>query len=226
VVPIVLLIYPVQEQRMNEAIAAIEALDSIRAPVMRIRLEYSGRGLTVATTLHLLMPGLLGPGRWIWRCPARRRPRWNGCWRELMLRRRLPVHGRRAVPTFRRADPTEADLPVAAVTALVDGGEPDGGWWLRADPVHLRPDLQRRVPGRTPGRWPLNRSRRRRWRRRSIRPSPLTGCNSTSPARSAGICACRTDPGLRTYPLLDAIGRDINPPCCPMGRTFGAGIPC
>ncbi|MBK7541146.1 MAG: homoserine dehydrogenase [Candidatus Competibacteraceae bacterium] len=39
-VPVVLLINPVKEQRMNEAIAAIEALDSIRAPVMRIRLEY------------------------------------------------------------------------------------------------------------------------------------------------------------------------------------------
>ncbi len=40
IVPIVLLINRVREQRMNEAIAAIEALDSIRAPVMRIRLEY------------------------------------------------------------------------------------------------------------------------------------------------------------------------------------------
>jgi len=40
VVPIVLLINSVREQRMNEAIAAIEALDSIHAPVMRIRLEY------------------------------------------------------------------------------------------------------------------------------------------------------------------------------------------
>lgn len=44
VVPIVLLINPVREQRMNEAIAAIEALDSIRAPVMRIRLEYLDAG--------------------------------------------------------------------------------------------------------------------------------------------------------------------------------------
>ncbi len=39
-VPIVLLINAVKEQRMNEAIAAIEALDTILAPVMRIRLEY------------------------------------------------------------------------------------------------------------------------------------------------------------------------------------------
>ena len=41
-VPIILLTYEVQEQRMNDAIAAIEALDSIRAPVMRIRLEHLG----------------------------------------------------------------------------------------------------------------------------------------------------------------------------------------
>jgi homoserine dehydrogenase len=39
-VPIVLLINAVKERRMNEAIAAIEALDTILAPVMRIRLEY------------------------------------------------------------------------------------------------------------------------------------------------------------------------------------------
>jgi len=38
-VPIILLTHPVREQRMNEAIAAIEALPSIRAPVTRIRLE-------------------------------------------------------------------------------------------------------------------------------------------------------------------------------------------
>jgi homoserine dehydrogenase len=41
-VPIILLTHRVREQSMNEAIAAIEALDSIRAPVMRIRLEPLG----------------------------------------------------------------------------------------------------------------------------------------------------------------------------------------
>jgi len=39
-VPIILLTYEVQEQRMNEAISAIEALSSICAPVTRIRLEH------------------------------------------------------------------------------------------------------------------------------------------------------------------------------------------
>ena len=39
--------------------------------------------------------------------------------------------------------PPGADWPVAAVTALVDCDAPIGGsgWWLRADPVHLRPDI-------------------------------------------------------------------------------------
>ncbi|MDG4553885.1 MAG: homoserine dehydrogenase [Candidatus Competibacter sp.] len=41
-VPIILLTYEIQERWMNEAIAAIEALDSIRAPVTRIRLEHLG----------------------------------------------------------------------------------------------------------------------------------------------------------------------------------------
>lgn len=39
-VPIVILVNQVQEQRMNAALAAIQALDSIRAPVTRIRVEY------------------------------------------------------------------------------------------------------------------------------------------------------------------------------------------
>ncbi len=41
-VPIILLTYEVQEQRMNDAIAAMEALDSIHAPVTRIRLDNLG----------------------------------------------------------------------------------------------------------------------------------------------------------------------------------------
>jgi hypothetical protein len=33
------------------------------------------------------------------------------------------------------------DWPVAAVTGRFDGAGEDAGWWLRADPVHLRVDL-------------------------------------------------------------------------------------
>ena len=36
-----------------------------------------------------------------------------------------------------KSDPAN-DLPIAAVTRLVDTGHKDSGWWLRADPVHLQ----------------------------------------------------------------------------------------
>ncbi|MFL6653896.1 MAG: hypothetical protein ACJ8KA_03820 [Sulfurifustis sp.] len=41
--------------------------------------------------------------------------------------------------------PADADLPVAAVTRALDLGVIDKGWWLRADPVHLRPERDRLV---------------------------------------------------------------------------------
>jgi hypothetical protein len=37
------------------------------------------------------------------------------------------------------------DLPVAAVTRVLDLGVIDNGWWLRADPVHLRPERDRLI---------------------------------------------------------------------------------
>ena len=43
-VPIVLLVNPIEERRMNQAIAELEALDSIRTPVTRIRLEHLDPG--------------------------------------------------------------------------------------------------------------------------------------------------------------------------------------
>lgn len=39
----------------------------------------------------------------------------------------------------------DADLPVAAVTRVLDMGVIDQGWWLRADPVHLQPERDRLI---------------------------------------------------------------------------------
>lgn len=38
-----------------------------------------------------------------------------------------------------------AGLPVAAVTRVADGGAPDGGWWLRVDPVRMVPSWENLV---------------------------------------------------------------------------------
>ncbi len=40
---------------------------------------------------------------------------------------------------FDMSAPAGADLPVAAITRMADGGEADDAWWLRADPVSLLP---------------------------------------------------------------------------------------
>lgn len=109
----------------------------------------------------------------------------------------LPVNGGR-------------DLPVAAVTRLADQGDAATDWWLRADPVHLRADLHavrlfdarfldigageaeflvvefNRIFGDDGLR--LEASRPDRWYLR-----------------------LENDPGLRTHPLAEVIGRDINP---------------
>lgn len=42
---------------------------------------------------------------------------------------------------FGMGDGTAWDLPVAALTHLADTGGWDSAYWLRADPVHLRPDM-------------------------------------------------------------------------------------
>ncbi len=46
---------------------------------------------------------------------------------------------------FGAETPGEGDLPVAAVTRVLDMGVIDNGWWLRADPAHLHPQRDRLV---------------------------------------------------------------------------------
>ncbi|MBI3898649.1 MAG: hypothetical protein HY308_10185 [Gammaproteobacteria bacterium] len=106
--------------------------------------------------------------------------------------------------------PVDADLPVAAVTRALDVGVIDKGWWLRADPVHLRPERDRLVlvdtqvialaqdeatrlaaevaAAYTHDGWVLKAPRPGRW--------------YLKPPRAAKIL---------TTPLADVVGRDIHP---------------
>jgi len=106
--------------------------------------------------------------------------------------------------------PGDADLPVAAVTRALDLGVIDNGWWLRADPVHLRPERDRliladsRLLDLTPDEssrlvaeimehykadgWLLKAARPGRW--------------YLKPPRA---------PRMTTTPLADVVGRDIHP---------------
>lgn len=78
----------------------------------------------------------------------------EGSWRalETLLSRAAPVE-RALAPGYEEglfglfdlAQPENADLPVAAVTRMLDMGVIDNDWWLRADPVHLSLDRDRLI---------------------------------------------------------------------------------
>ncbi|MDH3672642.1 MAG: hypothetical protein OES46_16040, partial [Gammaproteobacteria bacterium] len=113
---------------------------------------------------------------------------------------------------------TDHDLPVAPVTRALDLGVIDKGWWLRADPVHLRADRDRliladnKVLGITQDEadglvseimevyaedgWVLKAARPDRW---YLKPTHV--------------------PKLNTIPLPAVIGRDIND-CLPRGEDY------
>jgi hypothetical protein len=106
--------------------------------------------------------------------------------------------------------PDEGDLPVAAVTRVLDLGIVDNGWWLRADPVNLNPqrdqlilsdnhllDLTQDEANRiaaditelyAPDGWSVKAPRPSRW--------------YIKPARA---------PKVTTTPLADVVARDIHP---------------
>ncbi len=100
-----------------------------------------------APSLTVYVPGLAGPQPMLQGVPAGDWPSVRGL--ETLLSRAEP----RACDTqgFEHGlfglfgVPVEAgkDLPVAALSRLHDGGEPDGQWWLRADPVYVQIDRDR-----------------------------------------------------------------------------------
>ncbi|HUM94010.1 MAG TPA: hypothetical protein PLU26_05990 [Candidatus Competibacter sp.] len=101
-----------------------------------------------------------------------------------------------------------AGLPVAAVTRLADGGAVDGGWWQRADPVHLRPDLRGVF---------LADARMLALEAAEAR-ALVESFNQTFAADGLRLEALRperwylrlpADPDVRAHPLETAIGRDI-----------------
>ncbi len=99
----------------------------------------------MAVTLHLLLPGLLGP------MPSFMAA---GCEAHVpALERILARADQKETPghdlsttlfsLFGMAAQSGRDLPEGAVNYLGSGGTPGETCWLRADPVHLRPDRDR-----------------------------------------------------------------------------------
>ncbi|RDH81779.1 MAG: hypothetical protein DIZ77_08320 [endosymbiont of Seepiophila jonesi] len=99
----------------------------------------------MAVTLHLLLPGLLGP------MPSLKAA---GCEVGVPVLERILARADQAeapghdlsttlFSLFGMAAQPGRDLPEGAVNYLGNGGTPGETCWLRADPVHLRPDRDR-----------------------------------------------------------------------------------
>lgn len=164
----------------------------------------------MAATLHLLIPGLLGPWPADLAVPRPVAPALEWLLARADVAETPPSMDAVLFQLFDVPIPTEADLPVAAVTALVDSGEPDGGWWLRADPVHLRPDTRGvfLVDARALAIKPVEAAALAAAFDQTF---ATDGLQLHVPCPDRWYLRLPDDPGLRTYPLLDAIGCDINP---------------
>ena len=164
----------------------------------------------MAATLHLLIPGLLGP----WPADLAIPPPAAPALEWLLARADVAATGSSIEATlfalFGLPVSGDHDLPVAAVTALADGLASRTGWWWRADPVHLRPDLQ--------GVFLVDA------RALAIQPEEAAalavafnqlfaedGLQLQVPCPDRWYLRLPDDSGLRACPLERAIGRDINP---------------
>ncbi len=111
---------------------------------------------------------------------------------------------------FDMPPPAGADLPVAAVTRVADGGEVDDAWWLRADPVCLLPQgggllLQ---PGDDLG---LTLEQARALVDEILQVFAADGWHLEAPVAHRWYLRLATPPAMHTTPLARVAGRDIHP---------------
>jgi hypothetical protein len=105
--------------------------------------------------------------------------------------------------------PPGGALPVAAVARAADTGAPAPGWWLRADPVHLRADRDRLLLFDQ--------------RLLAVQPEEAQalvaelnalfgadGLHFEAPVPARWYVRLTADPGLSTHPPAALIGRDID----------------
>lgn len=163
----------------------------------------------MATTLHLLIPGLLGPWPAELAVPHPAAPTLEWLLARADVAATPASMDAMLFHLFGVPISAEMDLPVAAVTALAECSEPDNGWWLRADPVHLRPDAHGvlLVDARVLAIEPVEAAALAAAFDQTF---AADGLQLHVPCPDRWYLRLPEDPGLRTHPLLDAIGRDIN----------------
>jgi hypothetical protein len=114
-----------------------------------------------------------------------------------------------------------ADLPVAAVTRVLDLGVIDTGWWLRADPVHLVPDRDRLVLHDSQS-FELTQDEATRLAAEIGETYAAEGWILKAPRPGRWYLKPPRAPRLSTTPLPEVVGRDIHPylPQGPDGKAW------
>ena len=103
-----------------------------------------------------------------------------------------------------------ADLPVAAVTRVADGGDADTAWWLRADPVCLQPQGAGLVLYDRPEP-PLTRDQTRALVDEILQVFGADGWHLEAPTPHRWYLRLATAPAIQTSALAHVAGRDIHP---------------
>jgi hypothetical protein len=114
----------------------------------------------------------------------------------------------------------DADLPVAAVTRALDLGVIDKGWWLRADPVHLRAERDRLILFDTQA-VSLRQEEAERLAAEVGEAYSADGWLLKAPRPGRWYLRPARAPRIRTTPLPQVVGKDIHP-YLPQGRDAKA----
>ena len=178
--------------------------------------------------LTLVIPGLLGP----WPNPAHTAPALNRlpALEKLLSRaQQMPVVGPTGQLNYETllchlfGLPTDAELPIAALTQPVDCGQTETGFCLRADPVFLQADMYRLVLQPAPALSQTEADQLGAAFNSSFAESGIR-LETPQPARWYLHCQEPPSPALRTTPISAALGQDITPllPSGPDARRWHA----
>lgn len=169
--------------------------------------------------LSLLLPGLFG----ITPAPPQniaRHPPWPALETLLARADKSELDGRapasagtveaRVFALFGLAAEDGADLPVAAVTRVADGGDADTAWWLRADPVCLQPQGGGLILYNRPEP-PLTPDQTQALVDEILQVFAADGWHLEAPTPHRWYLRLATAPAIQTSALAYVAGRDIHP---------------
>jgi hypothetical protein len=106
--------------------------------------------------------------------------------------------------------PNDSDLPIGAVTRVLDLGVVDDGWWLRADPVHLSPRRDQLILSDSYA-LDITQSEAVRLAAEISEVYAPDGWTVKAPRPSRWYFKPARAPKISTTPLADVVGRDIHP---------------